>query len=198
VARFGLDQRDRDYASYQDAEAHYERRPSLQVEPLGDWGPGAVRLVELPTDLEVHDNIVAFWVAEAKGARAGDARAYRYRLHWGNLDQSADPGLARVVATRAGEAGVAGVSGIAEGRKFVVDFAGGLLAQLPPDAAVQAVVAVSAGEVRSQVLEAVPEGGLWRLVLDMAPPATGVAELSAHLAGYDRKLTETWLYQWVV
>lgn len=202
VARFGLDQRDRDFASYQDAEAHYERRPSLEVEPLGDWGPGAVRLVELPTDLEVNDNIVAFWVAQTPGAAAGDAREYRYRLHWGNLDAAADTGLARVVATRAGEAGVAGVTGLAQGRKFVVDFAGGLLAQLPPDAAVQAVVTASSGEIRSQVLEAVPEGGpeggLWRLVIDMTPPSGGVAELKAHLAGYDRKLTETWLYQWVV
>lgn len=201
VARFGLDQRDRDFASYQDAGAQYERRPSLQVEPLGDWGPGAVRLVELPTDLEVNDNIVAFWVPEApgaaQGAKAGEAREYRYRLHWGNLEAAAVPDLARVVATRAGEAGVAGVTGQAEGRKFVVDFAGGLLAGLPPDAAVQAVVTASSGDIRSQVLQAVPEGGLWRLVIDVAPPSGGVAELKAHLAGFGRKLSETWLYQWI-
>lgn len=57
---FGLMQRNRDFEAYQDAAAHYERRPSALVEPLGDWGKGAVRLVEIPTQLEVNDNIVAF------------------------------------------------------------------------------------------------------------------------------------------
>lgn len=67
---FGLMQRDRDFDRYQDAAAHYERHPSCLVEPLGDWGRGAVRLVEIPTDLEVNDNIVAFWVPEAPLAPA--------------------------------------------------------------------------------------------------------------------------------
>jgi glucans biosynthesis protein len=196
VVRWGLDQRTRDFASYQDAGAQYERRPSLQVEPLGDWGAGAVRLVELPTDLETNDNIVAMWVPAAQGAAAGEAREYSYRLHWGDLE-AAGP-LARVVATRAGEAGVAGVAGIAAGRKFVIDFAGGPLAQLPPDAAVTAAVSLSDGRVTAQVLQAVPQAGLWRLVIDAAPPAGGLAEMSAHLAGYGRKLSETWLYQWIV
>src|SRR5690606_40562101 len=36
-AAFGLYQRGRDFESYQDAGAHYERRPSLRVEPIGAW-----------------------------------------------------------------------------------------------------------------------------------------------------------------
>ena len=32
--------------SYEDLEAHYERRPSAWVEPLGDWGPGRVELLQ--------------------------------------------------------------------------------------------------------------------------------------------------------
>jgi glucan biosynthesis protein len=31
------------------------------VEPLGDWGAGAVMLLEIPTRDEYADNIVAFW-----------------------------------------------------------------------------------------------------------------------------------------
>src|SRR6185312_14095878 len=40
---FGLLQRDRNFDDYLDG-VHYERRPSLWVEPLGDWGEGAVTL----------------------------------------------------------------------------------------------------------------------------------------------------------
>ncbi|WP_289508119.1 glucan biosynthesis protein, partial [Escherichia coli] len=52
---FGLLQRDRDFNNYQDG-VHYERRPSLWVEPLEGWGEGAVQLIEIPTDDEIHDN----------------------------------------------------------------------------------------------------------------------------------------------
>ena len=58
---FGLLQRERMFADYQDLEARYENRPSVWVEPIGDWGEGAVELVEIPSEQEVNDNIVAFW-----------------------------------------------------------------------------------------------------------------------------------------
>ena len=37
---FGLLQRDRRYTSYEDIEANYHKRPSVWVEPVGDWGRG--------------------------------------------------------------------------------------------------------------------------------------------------------------
>lgn len=40
---FGLMQRRRQYQDFLDLEAKYERRPSLWVEPIGDWGGGWVR-----------------------------------------------------------------------------------------------------------------------------------------------------------
>lgn len=43
---FGLIQRSRSFAAYQDLEARYERRPSSWVEPLGSWGSGELRLVD--------------------------------------------------------------------------------------------------------------------------------------------------------
>ena len=84
-----------------------------------------------------------------------------------------------------------------DARKFVIDFAGPLLANLPADAALTPVVTLSAGEIIAQTLEPVPEDGVWRLVLDVAAPGAAVIEMTAHLAGYGRKLTETWLYQWI-
>src|SRR3712207_6378228 len=65
---FGLMQRDRAFDHYLDG-VYYDRRPSLWVEPLSDWGRGAVQLIELPTDDEIHDNVVAAWVP-AEPARA--------------------------------------------------------------------------------------------------------------------------------
>ena len=71
---FGLMQRQKDFAAYQDLESNFERRPSLWAEPIGDWGEGAVKLLEIPTKEEVHDNIVV--VLAAQDAVAGQGRAY--------------------------------------------------------------------------------------------------------------------------
>ncbi|HSG55967.1 MAG TPA: glucan biosynthesis protein, partial [Paracoccaceae bacterium] len=59
------------------------------------------------------------------------------------------------------------------------------------------VVTVANGEVISNVLQRVPQNGVWRLFIDVRAEDDAVVELSAHLAGYGRKLTENWLYQWI-
>lgn len=193
---FGLMQRDRDFENYQDAVSHYERRPSLLVEPLADWGRGTVRLVEIPSDLEVNDNIVAFWVPEAKPV-PGKLTEYAYRLNWGMLPVDPAADVAYVKETRAGTGGVSGVENTEGTRKFVVDFAGGLLAALPPDATVEAVVTISGGQISSQTLSKIEAVNIWRLVMDVLPETGETVELVAHVAGYGRKLSENWLYQWV-
>lgn len=194
--RFGLHQRDRNFDSYQDTGARYERRPSLDVEPLGDWGNGHVRLVEIPSDLEANDNIVAYWVPETP-AKAGDAREFAYRLHWGDLPHDAGEELAYVFETRSGHGGFAGVEAVEGSRKFVVDFKGGLLAQMEPDAPIEAIVNVANAELSGTVVERIAGTDIWRLVIDITASEGAIVELSAHLAGYDRKLTENWLYQWI-
>ena len=65
---FGLMQRDRVFDHYLDG-VYYDRRPSLWVEPMpgpqGEgWGKGSMQLCEIPTDDEIHDNVVAMWVPE--------------------------------------------------------------------------------------------------------------------------------------
>ena len=47
---FGLLQRERDFAAFQDDEQRFERRPSLWIEPIGEWGQGAVQLIEIPSE----------------------------------------------------------------------------------------------------------------------------------------------------
>lgn len=194
---FGLMQRDRAFESYQDASAHYEKRPSLLIEPMGDWGKGAVRLVEIPTDLEANDNIVAFWVPDAK-VQAGEMREFAYRMRWGMMEVDWNEDLAFVHETRSGVGGVSGVENTDGSRKFVIDFGGGLLATLPDKAKVEAVVNVTGAEIVTQTLSKIEGQPIWRLVLDLKADPGAVAEMGAHVRGYGRKLTETWLYQWIV
>ena len=70
IRGFGLMQRERSYSCYQDFEALYQRRPSAWIHPQGDWGEGTVQLLELPSNTEYQDNIVAFW-KPAKTLKAG-------------------------------------------------------------------------------------------------------------------------------
>ena len=191
---FGLHQRDRDFADYQDAGARYHQRPSADVDFHGDWGRGAVRLVEIPSDLEINDNIVAYWTPQDP-VEAGAAQEWRYRLRWGAIEPNG--GLAHVEGTRAGIGGVSGVENDGRARKFVVDFAGGRLGALDPDAELDARVIVSRGEILSETLSKIEGTDIWRLVLDVVPEPDAVTELVAYVEGYDERLTETWLYQWI-
>jgi len=196
-ASFGLIQRDRAFDSYLDAGAHYERRPSLIVEPLGDWGKGVVRLVEIPSDLEGNDNIVAFWVPEGK-VRRGDALEVAYRLHWGMTPPGDGCGeRARIVRTRVGKGGVAGVRNVHDRRKFVIDFEGGTLSGLPADAKLEPETHASGGEIVEAVLSRVSGTDIWRLVIEASAPDGRLVELRAGITGFGRNLSETWLYQWI-
>ena len=194
---FGLVQREREFDQYLDAQAHYEKRPSLMVQPLGNWGKGTVRLLEIPSELEANDNIVAYWVPEDP-ARAGDALEFSYRLHWGMTppgDRSEE--LGQVVRTRSGEGGVSGVEKETDARKFVVDFSGGLLRNLSPDAEVVPEITVQQGAVTQTSLSRISGTDIWRLVMDVEGEPRTAVELRASLKGYGRTLTETWLYQWI-
>ncbi|MDR0901945.1 MAG: glucan biosynthesis protein [Opitutaceae bacterium] len=192
---FGLAQRDRAFASYEDIEAAYHLRPSAWVEPVGDWGRGEVRLVEIPTPDETNDNIVAFW-APAQLPPAGRPLALEYRLHWhtGGAAVAQPPG-GRVIATRQGrsqthEPGL---------RRFWVDFDGGALAELPAGATgVEAVVTVGDGArlVHSGV-EKNPFNRTWRAAFAIKPDGSGrPVELRCFLRDDAAALTETWSYLW--
>jgi glucans biosynthesis protein len=192
---FGLHQRNRDFDEYKDTEALYERRPSLNVEQIGDWGPGMVRLVEIPSTSEANDNVVAFWIP-AGPVKAGEAREYAYKLRWGDLTSMAPDVLGRVRGTSTGKGGFAGTDEVTTSRKFVVEFQGGLLDKLEAGSQPDAFVSVSGGTVSSQTLERVDQQDVWRLIIDVEPAGDQVVELRAYMIGAHRKLTETWLYQW--
>ncbi len=183
---FGLMQRERRFSEYLDG-VHYERRPSLWVEPLEGWGEGSVQLVELHTSEEIYDNVVAMWVPHEK-ARAGNSYRLRYRLHW-RADEPFGTKLARCVATRIGRGGEPG-NRPKGARKFEVEFRG-LASGHRPEAAVTS----TGGRISSVMTEAVPDGepGHWRAFFDVE--AEDVVEIRLFLKAGAETLTETWLYQ---
>jgi glucans biosynthesis protein len=194
---FGLLQRDRKFENYQDDGVFYDRRPSVWVEPLDDWGEGAVQLVEIPTDDEIHDNIVAYWVPK-RPATAGSAWDFRYRLHW--LADAPQPGtLGRVTSVRLGRGGVPGQPRPPAKKKIVVDFAGGQLAGLhsTEDKQVELAVEASAGKIDGVYTLPVVGTKRWRGVFDLEVQGSGPVEIRAFLHKGGTPLTETLLYQFL-
>ena len=196
---FGLMQRDRDFDHYLDG-VHYERRPSLWVEPKGDWGAGTVQLVENPTDDEIHDNIVAMWVP-AEPASAGRELQLGYRTFW--AADAPDPGpLARCVATRLGNGGQQGAQRPKGLRKFLIEFLGGPLKDLPAGVIPEPVVTASRGTVSQMRTEAVPNdvAGHWRTSFDIQAEGSDPIDIRCFLRSgpgdQAKVLTETWLYQY--
>jgi glucans biosynthesis protein len=193
---FGLLQRDRNFENYQDDGVFYDKRPSVWVEPLGDWGAGAVQLVEIPTDDEIHDNIVAYWVP-ATPVKAGSEWPFRYRLHWVAAEPFA-PALGQVVATRIGAGGVPGQPRPKNKAKIVVDFEGGPIATLPEIARgeMKFVVEARRGAIDNVYSHRVRGTRRWRAVFDLAPADREPVELRGYLRLGERTLSETWLWQY--
>jgi glucans biosynthesis protein len=194
---FGLLQRDRAFDHYLDG-VNYDRRPSLWVEPKGAWGKGSIQLIELPTDDEIHDNIVAAWVPAAP-ALAGAALDLSYRLHWLADEPFATP-LARCVATRLGRGGQPGQPRPKGVQKFLVEFLGGPLAALPFGVKPDMVLQASRGRLTDyRLVEAVPDGvaGHWRAQFDLADvEGAEPVELRLQLSVAGAVATETWMFQY--
>ncbi|MCL5778672.1 glucan biosynthesis protein [Limibaculum sp. FT325] len=186
---FGLTQRPLDFSHYQDAEARYDRRPSGWVEPLGEWGPGTVMLVEIPVENEFNDNIVAFWRPREPLQPSEAGHEFAYRLHWCATPPDAAP-LARVRTTR---------SGISmhdrTKRDFVIDFA------LPSESVgmPRGLVTASAGAVSPVTLTPLPGGQMLRAAFVFEPGNAEAAELQLALENEaGQRQSETWLYRWTV
>jgi glucans biosynthesis protein len=185
---FGLLQRGRNFADYQDLEAHYEGRPSLWVEPIGDWGDGVVELVEIPSDREVNDNIVAFWRPHDPLKAKGEY-ILSYRLHWCWTVPASVP-LAEVVSTRCG------LAWDQKNRLFIIDFVGGALKGRRADAPPGIDIGSSKGKIENPVAEANPATGGWRLSFQLDQGSEKLVEMHARLMDGENPLTETWLYRW--
>lgn len=192
VRGFGLVQRDRDFSNYEDLEARYDERPGVWVEPDGYWGPGSVKLVELPTAHELSDNIVAFWEPESH-PKPGEPYRLAYTQRW-TLDGNPAGASGYAVATRSG------IHEWAPGVRFIiVDFAGKTLEAMDEKLAPEAVITTSdpAVEIMHPTVQKNPRNQTWRVAFQIKakegvnPVPTG-AELRCTLRRGEDFLTETW------
>jgi glucans biosynthesis protein len=183
---FGLVQRDRDFDTYNDLTARFERRPSLWVEPRGDWGDGYVELIEIPSEEEIHDNIVAYWTP-ANGLEPGKPFPLSYKLHWG-VDAPLPVAGARVVRSASGP--------VRKDKwvRFAIDFAGPALLETTDMPALD--LSASAGTVHSATVQSYPDIAGVRVTFDFESGGFDLSEMRLVLKRGDQTISETWLYRW--
>ncbi|MGO4386240.1 glucan biosynthesis protein [Microvirga sp. 2YAF29] len=184
---FGLLQRERAYEAFQDDDQRFERRPSLWIEPLGDWGQGSVQLLEIPTDAEINDNILTYWRPKNPMA-AGSEVPFAYRQYWG-WNSPERPPLATVSGTRVGR----GSGG--RRRKFAIDFSGDMLGDnWPKD--LKSVLTVGPGTFQNLKLLPYPERKTVRVAFELDPGNENAVEMRLILEAGGKPISETWLYRW--
>jgi len=194
---FGLLQRDSAFESYQDLEAFYQLRPSVWISPVGNWGPGKVQLIELPTDTEINDNIIAFWVPR-EVSEPSLPMSFAYRMNWYFPDKDRHE-KGWVMATRST------ATKDENRRRFLIDFKGGQLARLDDPMVLEPVVSASKGaQIVDQQLMKNKYTDSWRLVFSVVPGQKELLgavmndgktiNLKAFLRQEGNAVTETWSY----
>jgi glucans biosynthesis protein len=154
-------------------------------------------LVELPTNDEIHDNIVAFWNPAAP-ATAGTSYDLSYNLSW--VEASPPIPTARFIATRIGAGGVPGQPRPANVVKFVCDLDGKGLEGMDRSSGVEAVVEASRGELDLVFAFPIATTDRWRVTfdLDFGPPGPEddvPIDLRMFLRHEGQAMSETWIYQ---
>ncbi len=170
---FGLLQRQRAFSAFEDDNQGFERRPTVFNRMIGDWGAGAVELIELPTRNDINDNIIAYW-RPAEPLKAGQSRLFAHQQVW--CRELPDGPKGPIVSqSRSGAGAVEGA------RRFLVEFKGDALKGLPR-AALSYALSASDGAFLSQRLRHAPDQGVARLVFEIDGKGAATVELRAALA----------------
>src|SRR5271163_2519035 len=194
---FGLLQRDRNFDDYQDLDLAYELRPTYWIEPREGWGEGGVQLVELPTENESNDNIVAAW-APKQNLDAGGSTTYGYRITALTNDGRLTPGARAVNTFRSQPRAIGAADPVPAGAtRFLVDFSGGDLGYYLSDPTMIAIVATtSAGRVLRTFLAPNTHVRGFRAGIDVAVDPGQSCDLRVFLRSGVKALTETWTFPW--
>jgi glucans biosynthesis protein len=188
IRGFGLLQRDRKFNDYQDLFHAYQDVPSVWVDPKDNWGEGRVHVVELSTQYEGMDNVVAFWDPAVKPAPLQRFK-FGYTLYW---TRDTDLSSNVVMSTRVGVN-----PRDQRERQFVVDF------DLPlikgNDEEPNAVA--SCGDNGTITLVKVyrdTNDNTWRVFLNLLPKSgqNEPVDLKCTLKRSDGMTSETWSYRW--
>jgi len=183
---FGLLQRTRSFDAFFDDETHWELKPSLWIEPIGDWKEGDLRLLEIPAGSETNENVIAQWRPKI-GMNAATTQSIAFRQFWCWSPPSRPP-LASCVSSRNGKVG--------DRQRFAVEMAGDMFAEHAKAAAAKADVQASPGKIVSVVVYAYSERRSVRVVFDLDPGSENYSELRLTLRVDNQPASETWLYRW--
>jgi len=193
VRGFGLLQRDRNFAHYQDLDLAYERRPSCWIEPLGGWGEGHVELVESPAAEETAKNISAFWVPR-EAPEPGRPLTLGYRIRSSLETPRLSPG-GRAISAYQTQVKASGARDQAppNARRFLIDFAGGdLLLFLTEPSSAAATVTTTNGRILRSSLAPNPHTKGFRASFDLQLEPGHAADLRVFLRHGSRRISETW------
>ena len=188
---FGLMQRDRNFASYEDLEARYELRPGAYVRPTKPFGPGRIELVQIPSPFETNDNIVAFW-SPRDPPQPGGRLELEYEILW-QKNTPFRPPSSWVTQTRRGPGYQREAPTTVD---FHVDFEGPALKKLSPKSKIEANFSGDGnGEIVEKIVQrnAVNDGVRVSIRVKRLDPAKAV-ELRGYLRDEAETLSETWAY----
>lgn len=186
---FGLFQMDRNFDHYSDLEAFYHMRPSVWIQPIGDWGKGHIRLIELPTADETNDNIVSYWIPDKK-TQKGDVLNLQYKMTWlGDAPQW--PPAGKPISTR-----WSAIPKKSREKRVIIDWSGEKLNSLGADHMLDALTSIQGGAIITEkVLQKNPIDGTWRLMLRLKfDEVRSPVELRCFLKEGNDILTTTWTY----
>jgi glucans biosynthesis protein len=159
---------------------------------MGQWGEGVVHLVELSTQSEDADNIVAFFEPKAKPEPMVGYH-FGYILYW-TMETDKRLSENKVVATRIGID-----PRNSRARQIAVDFAGPKLSGMPQGVVPQAAVSCGQnGTILDQQVFPTPFDGAWRVILKLDPKEGNhePVNIQCTLKNGEETLTETWNYYW--
>jgi glucans biosynthesis protein len=185
---FGFLMRDREPDDYLDDDNHWENRPTLWIEPLGDFGAGEVMLVEIPADSETNNNCVAFWRPKG-GIEVGKEASWAYRQFW-SWAPPLRPPLAITVFSRGGR----GSTG--KRRRFMVAFEGDILGDDKRSPDIKPALSVSPGTIQALRWFIQRDKSRCRVVFDIDPGSETSVEMRLVLESGGKPVSETWLYRW--
>jgi glucans biosynthesis protein len=185
---FGFLQRDRDFERYQDDDQHWEKRPSLWIEPIGDWSSGGMQLVEIPTETEANDNIITYWRPK-QVLTPGSETSFAYRQFW-CWSPPERPNLAVTTGSYSGR-GLAN-----KRRRFIVEFSGDILADQTLAQDVKPSLSISPGALTLVRIFRYKDFKVFRVLFEFDPGNETSCEMRLVLEASGKPVSETWLYRW--
>lgn len=189
---FGLLQRDREFLRFLDDEQFWHQRPSVWIEPLGEWGRGSVTLAEIPADSQVNQNIVAYYRPREPLA-AGSETHFAYRQFW-CWSPPERPPLATTTVSRLGR--VHGAPANSRRRRVLVEFSGHVFGEERLDEEIRPRISAQPGTISGVRTTWVKNRKTMRVQFEFDPGQAAQTELRLDFALRDTPVTETWLYRW--